>query len=323
MSSRGRGCFKVAYHTRTFAALTCLVSLAALRYPLARAGMPAVVWPATQPIRTAEPTMTAQAKWLVHRTGGLRALLSIYSMEHNGAYPTLRDLEQWRVMLNKTTDEGFVGVQGAIHGPYLSRLPVNCLTGKTAVCDELHLDANAGWVITMYNGEPVLCALIPNHPHPALQWMLREHLAIVSPKAQLAEKAAVAGALADNPLLQRSPTFRKQELNTAAEFETLMYLMAIWTYARHHDGNNPTLEQLTDRLTMADYLPWLPQNPLMHDATGVTKAGHARSDAGWTYNAERGQIRLIVPATYDAPAEWTTAASPDAGTLCMIERLPN
>lgn len=97
----------------------------------------------------------------------IRSQLELYQIQHNGAYPTLAQLQndtgggtgdQWGVMINKTNVSGTIDAANEF-GPYMQQPPKNPFTNKSTVVTgtAYTADLDDGWVYDATTGSIWAC----------------------------------------------------------------------------------------------------------------------------------------------------------------------
>lgn len=77
----------------------------------------------------------------------IRSQFELYANQHNGAYPTLTQLQnRWGVLTSKTDIHGSIGSgQAHLFGPYMQQPPVNAFTKSHSVAGPGKAKPTDGW----------------------------------------------------------------------------------------------------------------------------------------------------------------------------------
>ena len=218
-------------------------------------------------------------------------------------------MQSWHVYTRPTDGNGQTvrpdARGGKVFGPYLAKIPVNPLTGKSGVCDASDLVASAGWAVELRHGKPLFMAVVPDVANPAIEKLIRCHTAVPCPDARLAQPETAEGIFLANTFMQDSAK------GATASLELTVARNAIMAYALDHEGGPPTWRQMADWKVLTDpddradrtpYLPSPPENPFMGSSTRLVRANSADATSGWTYDEEANDIRLVIPAIGKIPA---------------------
>lgn len=265
-----------------------------------RAAAPATE-PSSQPVARTDVSLLARALATSTSVHTIRSITTLYGLQHKDRYPSLEQLQNWKVFLRTTDADGnFIRRNTPDgYGPYLSRPPINGLTGLGGVCSASDISPDAGWAVEWRQGRPMLLAVVPDIAHPLIQRLVSFHVAIATDQVSLAREEDSRAVLLSYTLL------RAQADELAAEFEGSLLGNAMAAYGLDHPDEPFSYAKFAGGKLLLEarpaYMPEMPVNPLMGGATEVARHGHALATTGWTVDEETGTVRLVVPRDYRSP----------------------
>lgn len=108
----------------------------------------------------ASASETARVSNLTGSLQTIRAQIELYHAHHNSTYPSLGQLNNWDVLLQRTDAAGNPGAVDGVHiyGPYLLKIPVNPFENSQSVEDTAA--AGVGWVYDAATGR--VYGVMPN-----------------------------------------------------------------------------------------------------------------------------------------------------------------
>src|SRR5437763_4173619 len=81
--------------------------------------------------QTAPDAQNARLNSLQSTLQTLRSQIELYKIQHNDMAPTLAGMLNWAILTGKTDAVGQMKPDGTF-GPYMTQIPVNPITGRTA-----------------------------------------------------------------------------------------------------------------------------------------------------------------------------------------------
>lgn len=270
----------------------------------------------TQPFWFADAPTAVRGVSTVSQLYTLRNLMTLYSLQHDDGVLTFSHVADWSAFLGLTDKTGRLDPPAGtrpLYGPYLAVPPINALTGHSRLCEIGKVTADAGWVWDSRGKGPLVLIALPDQEEPVADYLVSCNVAIKCPEIRVQQQPGSTGRDLNMAIFAvrhpdlMAPFNAKLRLEIARAHLSLAVpephaIFPTFTQMRgwHVLLAPPGQGAVTPGRPVRPSLPYPLGNPLRSNATKIVAAGAAQDDheAGWTYSAEHGALRIVVPAGF-------------------------